>query len=159
MNKLIQAIAVILTAVVIIYGLTWVISRTIDMIPMDEATKKVETVTDDLSIIRIAAERNGIKYGSKNWYILLAIRRAENGPLGKEFGIMNPKANNLDKQAGWCAASIVKSRARWFKSGKPEDFITFMGRRYCPPNAHPLNKNWVSNVTFWKDELARIESK
>jgi hypothetical protein len=98
-------------------------------------------------------ERNGIEYGSEDWRILLAIRKAEGNVPGKEFGIMNPEANTLDKQAGWCAASIVKGRQRWIDAGKPEDFITHFGRRYCPPDAHPLNKNWVKNVKYWKDKL------
>jgi len=118
--------------------------------------EQVASPTNDMDIIRIAAERNGIEYGSEDWCILMAIRKAENGGEGMEFGIMNPEANTLDKQAGWCAASIVKSRARWVKAGKPEDFIIFMGRRYCPPDAHPLNVNWVGNVTYWK---ARLENK
>ncbi len=108
-------------------------------------------------VIRTAAERNGIQYGSRDWYILLGINRAEGNVKGREFGIMNPEADNLDKQAGWCAASIVKSRARWVKAGKPEDFITFMGRRYCPVGAENdpdgLNVNWVGNVTYWANKL------
>lgn len=111
-----------------------------------------------MDVIRAAAERNGIEYGSEDWYILLAIWKAENGSEGREFGVMNPKAHDLDTQAGWCAASIVKSRQRWIDAGKPEDFITFMGQRYCPPDDHPLNKNWVSNVKYWKNKLNRRAS-
>ena len=116
--------------------------------------EKEPTLTPELQTIRAAAERNGIKYGSEDWFILLAIRKAENGRPGLEFGIMHPKANDLDSQAGWCAASIVKNRQRWDGKG---DFVEFMGRRYCPPNAHPLNKNWVGNVNYWKNELAKAQ--
>jgi hypothetical protein len=110
------------------------------------------TPISDINVIRLAAERNGIKYATDDWYILLAIRKAENGANGRQFGILNPKADNLDKQAGWCAASIVKGRQRWDGTG---DFVEFMGRRYCPPSAHPLNVNWVGNVNYWKDKLER----
>ena len=48
-----------------------------------------------------------------------------------------------------CLNSIRNARKRWEKAGKPEDFITFMGRRYCPPTAHSLNSNWVKNVLFY----------
>lgn len=113
----------------------------------------------EIDVIRTAAERNGITYKSDDWFILLAIRKAEQGEPGLEFGIMNPKADDLDKQAGWCAASIVKSRQRWVDAGKSEDFITFMGRRYCPPDDHPLNVNWVPNVTYWANELKRIDKE
>jgi len=98
-------------------------------------------------IIRRAAERNGC-YGD-DYLILLAIRRAENGGPGRQFGIMDKRANTLDLQAAWCACSIVKARKRWNDAGRPEGFIQFMGRRYCPPDANPLNKNWVKNVQYW----------
>lgn len=104
-------------------------------------------------VVKQAADRNGC-FGD-DYLLLKAIWKAENGRPGREFGIMNPKANTLDLQAGWCAASIIKSRARWEKAGKPGDFITFMGNRYCPPNAHPLNKNWVTNVTYWFNKFTK----
>lgn len=103
--------------------------------------------------INKAAIRNGIKIGSEDEAILYAIRFAERGRKGLEFGILVPGVDTLDKQAGWAAASIIKSRVRWAKAGKPDDFITFMGARYCPPEDHPLNANWASNVRFWAKEL------
>jgi len=45
-----------------------------------------------------------------------------------------------------CLNSIRNNYRRWEAAGKPGDFIEFMGRRYCPPNAHPLNRHWVKNV-------------
>jgi hypothetical protein len=119
---------------------------------------RTESVTEDLTdmdIIRTAAIRNGIEPGTEDWYILLAIRLVENGRKGLEFGIMAPEADDLDSQAGWCAASIVKGRQRWIDAGKPEDFVTHFGRRYCPPDDHPLNVHWVGNVNYWKDKLER----
>ncbi len=108
---------------------------------------KGEAKTED-AIIRKAAERNGCR--GDNYLILLAIRKAENGKPGCELGVKGKAWNtNLDTQAGWCAASIVKSRARWIAAGKPGDFIDFFGARYCPPSAHILNKNWVGNVKYW----------
>ena len=100
--------------------------------------------------IRIAAIRNGIQPGTENWRILLAIRKAENGKPGLEFGIMNPKANDLDSQAGWAAASILGARGRWDGKG---DFVDAMGARYCPPADHPLNKHWAGNVRHWVEKL------
>ena len=83
--------------------------------------------------------------------IVAAIRYAENGGAGKEFGILNPKANTYRKQAGWCAATVQKNWDRWVESGRKVDFITFLGNRYCPVGAendpNGLNKNWVKNVT------------
>jgi len=116
--------------------------------------------SDEVSPIIIeAAERNGISVGSNNWYIMLAIKKAENGRPGCAFGIMHPKAwdTNLDTQAGWCAATIVKNRVRWIEAGYPDDFITFLGSRYCPVGADNdpagLNKNWIGNVKYWFGRL------
>jgi hypothetical protein len=119
----------------------------------DEGNVRLTPLISDINIIRTAAERNGIVYQSENWFILLAINKAEGNVPDREFGIMNPKANDLDSQAGWCAASIVKGRQRWIDAGKPEDFITHFGRRYCPPEDHELNKNWAGNVKFWAKKL------
>ena len=119
-----------------------------------ESDLRAESEPTELSVIRTAAERNGIEYGSDDWYILLAIRKAENGREGLEFGVMNPRANDLDSQAGWCAASIVKNRERWDGTG---DFVAFMGRRYCPVGAENdpdgLNRHWVKNVNYWFKKL------
>ena len=146
LKKAIHMVAFIVTIIVIIFGVIG--------INTDEATGTAEVSKDAhtseaIEAMRIAAKRNGIDLSSDDWLILLSINIAEGNVPGREFGIMNPEANTLDKQAGWCAASIVKSRARWNKAGKPGDFITFMGARYCPPDDHPLNKNWVGNVTYW----------
>ncbi len=103
-----------------------------------------------------AAKRNTCK--GDDFLILLAIRKAENGRAGREFGILHPRAidTNLDTQAGWAAATIVKNRARWIKQGKPGRFIKFLGSKYCPVGAENdpdgLNKHWVGNVTkFYND--------
>ena len=107
----------------------------------------------ELPVIRIAANRN--KCTGDLFYILLAIRKAENGAKGIEFGVMHPKAKdtNLDTQAGWAAATVVKNYQRWIKAGKPKGYIEFLGDRYCPPTAHELNKHWVRNVKFWYRKL------
>ncbi len=83
--------------------------------------------------------------------ILLAIGRAENGGPGKEFGILNDKANTYRKQAGWCAATIRKNFERWEKSDSEDPFIEYLGKIYCPVGAENdptgLNKHWITNVT------------
>lgn len=112
-------------------------------------------------VIVKAAKRNGIQEGSEEFFILLAIRKSENGPKGREFGILHPKAKdtNLDTQAGWSAATIVKNKQRWEKEGRPGDFITYLGKRYAPIGAsndpRNLNKNWIKNVSFWKEFLEK----
>ena len=67
----------------------------------------------EIETIRTAADRNGC-YG-EDFYILLAIRKAEDGRAGLEFGVMHHRAKdtNLDIQAGWSAATIMENRKRF----------------------------------------------
>jgi hypothetical protein len=94
--------------------------------------------------------------------VLLAIRKAEKGGHGREFGILHPRALNqarsLRVQAGWCAATIRKNYERWIKANDGRDFIQFLGDRYCPVGADndpdDLNTHWKGNVRFWVVRLA-----
>ena len=109
----------------------------------------------ELPTIRKAAERNNCK--GELFTILLAIRKAENGGDGFQFGVIAVKGTNLDKQAGWCAATIVKNYQRWKAIGETDGgipaYISFLGDRYCPISAandpDGLNKNWKRNVLNW----------
>jgi len=95
------------------------------------------------------------------FYILLAIRKAESGRKGLEFGVLHPKARNtnLDTQSGWAAATVVKNYKRWKDAGSVGCFIVFLGNRYCPVGAdndpNGLNKNWVRNVKTWYFRLKK----
>jgi len=114
---------------------------------------------DETDIILSAAKRNNCNT-KQDLCILFAIRKAEAGKKGFEFGIKNPKADNLDKQAGWAAATIVKNRERWNKTNKLKPFIEFLGDRYCPVTGdlsnkeRELNKHWVSNVRYWSENMS-----
>lgn len=106
----------------------------------------------DLNIIRTAARTNGIKYGSDDWYLLLAIKKAENGRRGCEFGIKHPKAwdTDLRTQAGWCSATIMKHHERYGSLKVNPEFIDSLGDRYCPASDDATgNENWKTNVKFW----------
>ena len=109
-------------------------------------------------VIRIAAERNGISYKSDDWYLLCAIRMAENGREGLEFGIMDKRADNLDKQAGWASATIINQHKRSGIKAVNAKFIDSLGNRYCPvgcDNDNGTNKFWKKNVTYWFKELRK----
>lgn len=54
-----------------------------------------------------------------------------------------------------CYNSVRNNYKRWIVAGKPKDFISFMGDRYCPSIAHSLNKNWVKNVTYFYNKEAK----
>jgi hypothetical protein len=113
----------------------------------------------EIPIIKKSAERNGIQYKSDDWYLLLAIRMAENGRPGREFGILNSKAYNLDLQAARCAYTIRNQHIRSGIKEVNEKYLLSLQKRYCPENAsndpQGLNKNWLKNVTYHFNKLKR----
>ena len=97
--------------------------------------------------------------------IVAAIRYSENGKAGKEFGILHKRCPNTFRgQAGWCAATVQKNYDRWLRTKPKEcttqEFIVFLGARYCPIGAKNdptnLNKNWVRNVTYFYSKFYSI---
>ena len=106
---------------------------------------------DEYKTIMAAASRNGCL--GDNALILFAIRKAENGPPGLEFGILYRAGTDLDTQAGWAAGTIIKNRARWKDADEElfgyKGFIFFLGTQYCPNNTVV----WVRNVTFWYEKF------
>ena len=106
---------------------------------------------DEYEIITAAAARNACE--GDDLLILFAIRKAENGPPGNDFGVLVQKGTNLDTQAGWAAATIMKNRERWNGKG---DFIAFLGSRYCPPSIDSDDYvNWIHNVTYWYERFKK----
>lgn len=80
-----------------------------------------------------------------------AIRYAENGGKGREYGILDKRVKpTYRSQAGWCAATVQKNYDRWVKAGSKGEFVVFLGNRYCPIGADNdpkgLNKHWIKNV-------------
>ena len=87
--------------------------------------------------------------------LVAAIRYAENGRAGREYGVLHPDVEpTYRSQAGWCAATVQKNWDRYKEQGgDTEDFkkyIAFLGSRYCPiddpRDTQELNKYWVNNV-------------
>jgi len=133
-------------------------------------TDLIDYKTDDFSeqeydIINYTADRVGVKPA-----LLMAIRKAENGREGLEFGIIPTKAyeedkgifengkireynDEFEKQASWCAWTIKKNLERYKNSDFNGDFISFLQKKYCPIGAENdpkgLNKNWENNVRFY----------
>lgn len=48
-----------------------------------------------------------------------------------------------------CLNTIRNQRVRHSKHDCGLDYMTCLWHRYCPPEAHPLNKNWLKNVTYY----------
>lgn len=117
----------------------------------------------EISTIMAAAARN--KLDQDDLALLLAIRKAENGRQGLEFGITHWRcrdlirqrpSRSLDIQAGWCAATIIKNRRRYAAAGRNDDFIGYLADRYCPFSVDPAgHKNWIKNVTYWHDIFSK----
>jgi hypothetical protein len=83
--------------------------------------------------------------------LVAAIRYAENGRAGREYGILHPRVKpTYRSQAGWCAATVQKNYDRWVKAGRKGEFVVFLGNRYCPIGAdndpNNLNRHWIGNV-------------
>ena len=92
---------------------------------------------------------------------LAAIRIAENGRPGREFGVLSESADTYDAQARIAALSIRNNTYRYvarFKEwpvdaatvGLSEAFTKFMAARWAPMGVENdptnLNANWPRNV-------------
>lgn len=87
---------------------------------------------------------------------MLAIRTAEGGRKGFEFGVMAAKDTDLEEQAAWTICTIIKNNLRWHMLRKqiPHlSYIAYFGGRWCPADAdndpHGLNKHWIPNVKYY----------
>lgn len=96
--------------------------------------------------------------------IVAAIRYAENGKKGKEYGILHPRVKpTYRSQAGWCAATVQKNYDRWKKGGCKGDFLVFLGSKYCPVGAENdpkgLNRHWMRNVRFHINKIKNMKGQ
>jgi len=81
-----------------------------------------------------------------NEQITEAIGKAENS-VKYPYGIKSiDTKGDVEYARQICLNSVRNGRARWIKAGKLYDLIIYIGLRFCPPNAHLLNSNWVRNV-------------
>lgn len=118
---------------------------------------------EQLDIINYTASRVGVDPN-----LLKAIRRAENGGQGLEFGIIptkhydshngyvlngkeTPYSGTFEKQCANCANTIKRNLERFQENPEGKtDFIDFLAEKYCPIGAkndpNRLNQNWIPNV-------------
>lgn len=84
--------------------------------------------------------------------IVNSIYLAEGGSKTKyPFGIKSIQTNgNKEFARRICSNTVENNWIRWQKAGKTNDFIEFLGNRYCPVSdkndTNGLNKNWKKNV-------------
>jgi hypothetical protein len=109
---------------------------------------------DEYKITREVSDEYGLTPEERN--LLFAIRYAENGPQGREFGVLTPEAQryathpdpamSFRTQAKWAAGTIKKRykgdleefQKRWAPVGVAND----------PKN---LNANWLKNMQYYLD--------
>lgn len=78
-----------------------------------------------------------------------AIYKAENS-IKYPYGIKSINTyGDKDYARKICLNTIRNNRVRFAKQNKYNDFIEFLGSRYCPPSAHSLNRHWVKNVKYF----------
>lgn len=122
----------------------------------------------EYDIILKAAQRNGIiDTDYDNLSFLFSIRKQENGGMGKEFGVLTPRAGakpgdtaeqTLDRQAGAAAYEVMRRRNEYAKLKNPtSDFTTYFGNIWAPIGVKNdptnLNKNWIPGVSKFKNEF------
>ncbi len=101
-----------------------------------------------VSSIRLLAAESKEAYYNK---VVDAIYLAEGGAKTKHpYGIVSIKVAGHIQARKVCYNTVRNNHARWNKAGRGEDFIAFLGKRYCPIGAGNdplgLNKNWQNNV-------------
>ncbi len=115
---------------------------------------------DEMALIsKVAQEYSLDETQSK---MLWAIRKTENGRVGREFGVLNPEAMRFENdpfksfvtQARWAAGSIKKR----YKG----DMNAFRDR-WAPIDAENdptgLNKNWVPNMEHFMKKAPNFGGK
>lgn len=63
------------------------------------------------------------------------------------YGILSVRVKGEVEARRVCINTIRNNYTRWEASGKTNNYIEFLGSRYAPVKAHPLNRNWVPNMT------------
>ena len=95
--------------------------------------------------------KSNLQVHENKWECRLAdaIYRAEGGRASVvPYGILSEPCDTPEKCRMICVLSIRANQWRYLEAaGQIDDFIKFMGLRYAPPQAHPLNKLWAKNVT------------
>jgi hypothetical protein len=72
---------------------------------------------------------------------------AEGGKNAKvPFGILSVRCEGYKECRSVCRNTVRNNIVRWNKAGRPSDFISYLGGKYCPVSCSPLNKNWIKNV-------------
>jgi hypothetical protein len=106
-----------------------------------QQTIPIDLPASEISIINDVADQYGLEGDAR--LLLFIIRKIENGRPGyAEFGVLHPRAigRGFRVQCEWAAGTL---RKRY--NGDLQAFA----ERWCPSDAHPLNRNWYTNAMFY----------
>lgn len=90
---------------------------------------------------------------AKDWtdtQIVNAIFQAEGGYKAQYlYGIRSVPYKTEQEARRICFNTVRNNRKRFKRQTQYQDFLEFLGSRYCPPKAHKLNKHWLKNVKYY----------
>lgn len=112
------------------------------------------------TIVKVAQRKN------LDPLLLAAVRIHENGPLGREFGVLKTRAyiedigltdsegrlirpyeSDFEKETTWAANNLKRGAEGKYDPGKILELIPQLADNYCPKETDPTgNKNWRSGV-------------
>ena len=105
--------------------------------------------------LNVAQSAQGSHLNAKEAYfnkVVDAVYLAEGGEKAKKpFGILSIPCFAYSDCRRICLNTIRNNYRRWQNAGKPDEFLSFLGSRYAPISAHPLNKNWIPNVKYYME--------
>jgi hypothetical protein len=127
---------------------------------------------DEAALIKIAAAKYGL-----DWHFVAAIRKAEDGGPGREFGVLSVKAPTYGAQLDLCCQTVRHRLVQYDQDSQalalhqaPDgkqtvvyapDFISWFAGIWAPNGASNdpdgLNRNWSRNVGYWYLHLTDLE--
>jgi hypothetical protein len=94
-----------------------------------------------------------------------AAYKAEGSEKAKvPYGILSVKVKNKEEAKQVCINTIINNYQRWQEAGRPEEFISYLAKRYTGGANKTETKNWLYNVRFFlnkedKDFIKKINTK
>ena len=120
------------------------------------------TWDDEVAAIKEMAQRRGV-----DWAFVAAIRKAENGGDGRQFGVLSVEAATYEDQLMVCCNSVAHRLDEYpanpvgRRDGRlvyREGFIDYFARHWAPIGADNdpsgLNANWTNNVEAFYAQFA-----
>jgi hypothetical protein len=127
---------------------------------------------DEQALIKIAAAKYGL-----DWHFVAAIRKAEDGGPGREFGVLSVKAPTYTAQLEVCCQSVRRRLVEYDRDhqtlelheapdGKQVvvyggDFIEHFAAIWAPGGAvkdpHGYHRSWCRKVSRWYVRLLALD--